>query len=331
MAVTHGANIPDSLESAAARRSGANRLILPGVGVIRQGRVEPFLLTPPKLSSTAVQWGGIALDNYSVPAVIIPRHEHPEDFLHLVLRGSAKYEVNTGGRTLRFAGGPGTLFILPRGTVDEITWKGPTRRIAAAINSRLLTKALDESTDETDIELTEHWNLTDRHISALLVEMTADLEDDSPAGQIYGESLANTLAVYLLRRYAVRRQTPTVYKGGLPRHRLKRVLDYIADNLAEDLSLSQLATVAGMSPHYFSVLFRQSMGRAPHSYVLLQRIKRAKQQLRDPERSVIQTGLEAGFQSPSHFARVFRKLVGASPSRFRADIWSGERHHGVVR
>ena len=186
MAVIHGANIPHSLESAAPRRSGANRLILPGVGVIRQGRVEPFLLTPPKLSSTAVHWGGIAVDNYSVPAVFIPRHEHPEDFLHLVLRGSAKYEVNTGGRTLRFAGGPGTLFLLPRGTVDEITWKGPTSRIAAAINSRLLTKALEESTDETDIELTEHWNLTDRHISALLVEMTADLEDDSPAGHIYG-------------------------------------------------------------------------------------------------------------------------------------------------
>lgn len=332
MAVTRGADVPQSLEDAAPRRSGADPVILPGVEVIREGRVEPFLGTRrPTVSSAAAQWGGVALENYAVPAVLIPRHEHRENFLHLVVRGSVKYEVKTRGRTSKFAASPGTVFILPRGTVDEIRWEGPTHRIVVAIHPRLLTNALDQTARETDIELTEHWNLTDRHISALLMEMTADLEDGSPGGQIYGESLANALAVYLLNRYAVRRQTPTVYKGGLPGHRLKRVLDYIADNLAENLSLSQLASVAGMSPHYFSELFRQSTGRAPHNYVLLQRIERVKQQLRDPKRSIIEAGLDAGFQNPSHFARMFRKLVGVTPSRFRADAWSGQSHRGVIR
>ena len=110
---------------------------------------------------------------------------------------------------------------------------------------------------------------------------------------------------------------PVDYKGGLPGRRLRRVLDYIGDNLAEDLSLSQLAAVAGMSPHYFSELFKQSMGRPPHSFVLSQRIARAKEGLRDPKRSVIDAGLEAGFQNASHFARTFRKLVGVTPRRFR--------------
>jgi AraC family transcriptional regulator len=165
--------------------------------------------------------------------------------------------------------------------------------------------------------------LIDRHISALLLEMTADLDDGSPAGTIYGESLANALAVYLLKRYAVRRVMPLVFKGGLPGHRLKRVLDYIAGNLEENISLSQLAAIAGMSPHYFSALFKRSTGRAPHQYVLLQRIERAKQQLRDPKYSIIDAGLDAGFQNPSHFARVFRKIVGTTPSSFRADTCRG--------
>jgi AraC-like DNA-binding protein len=94
--------------------------------------------------------------------------------------------------------------------------------------------------------------------------MTVDLEEGSPAGTIYGEYLANALAVYLLKRYAVRRLTPVVCKGGLPGYRLKRVLDYIANNLEENISLSQLAAAAGMSPHYFSELFKQSTGRSPH-------------------------------------------------------------------
>ena len=93
--------------------------------------------------------------------------------------------------------------------------------------------------------------------------MTADLNDGSPAGTIYGESLANALAVYLLKRYAVRRVTPLVYRGGLPGHRLKRVLDYIAGNLEENISLSQLAAIAGMSPHYFSALFKRSKAVLP--------------------------------------------------------------------
>jgi len=200
-----------------------------------------------------------------------------------------------------------------------VNWAGPTQRIVLAIRPSLLTNAFDETAHETDVELTEHWDLIDRHISALLLEMTADLDDSSPAGTLYGESLANALAVYLVKRYAVRRVTPFVYKGGLPGYRLKRVLDYIADSLEENISLSRLAAIAGMSPHYFSELFKQSTGRSPHNYVLLQRIERAKQQLRDPKHSIFDAGLDAGFQNPSHFARMFRKLEGTTPSKFRAD------------
>ena len=88
------------------------------------------------------------------------------------------------------------------------------------------------------------------------------------------------------------------------------MLDYIADNLETDGSLVDLATIAGMSPHYFSELFKQSIGRSPYNYVLLQRIERAKQLLRDPKRSIVETGLNVGFQNLSHFARMFRKLEG---------------------
>ena len=319
MAPKDRARVSQSAESGQARPSPASRIIVPGIDVVREGRAQPFLDTRPTLSSVPLHWRGIALENYTVPAVLIPRHEHPEHFLHLVLRGAVEYEISTRGRKLRFTSRPGTIFLLPRGTVDEVNWRGPTQRLAVAIHPQLLTNALDETAHQTVVELTEHWDLIDRHISALLMEMTADLDDGSPAGIIYGESLANALAVYLLKRYAVRRVTPLAFKGGLPGHRLKHVLDYIADRLDENISLSQLAAIADMSPHYFSGLFKQSTGRSPHQYVLLQRIERAKQQLRDPKRSIIDAGLDAGFQNPSHFARMFRKLEGISPSKFRAD------------
>ena len=194
--------------------------------------------------------------------------------------------------------------------------------MAVALHPSLLTSALDETAHESDIELTEHWNLTDPHIMAVLLAMTTDLTEDSPAGRLYGETLAYALAVYLLNRYTVRRYTPVAYRGGLPGYRLGQVLDYIGDNLADDLSLSQLAAVAGMSPHYFAELFRKSTGHPPHRFVLSQRIERAKQGLRDRGRTIIDVGLEVGFQNPIHFARMFRKFVGASPSRFQSEMLS---------
>jgi len=300
-------------------RSGPYRPVIPGVEVKREGRVEPFLRVQPVRSSAEVCWGGIAVEDYSIPACVIPHHEHLENFVHVVLSGKVAYEVFTRGKSLRFTAGPATTFVLPRGTVDELRWLGPTHRVAVAIHPSLLTGALDETAGKHDVELIEHWNATDRHIMAVLMAMTTDLEEGSPAGRLYGESLANALAVYLLNRYSVQRYVPTAYGGGLPGYRLNRVLDYIAVNLAEDLSLSELAAHAGLSPHYFAELFRQSMGCAPHRYVLLQRIERSKQTLGDSRRTVLDACFESGFKNPTHFARMFRRFVGVSPSRFKFD------------
>ena len=223
------------------------------------------------------------------------------------------------GKCLNYTARPGTTFILPRGTVDELRWSGPTHRVAVALHPSLLLSTMDETIGQNDIELTEVWNLTDRHIMSLLLALTTDLDAGSPAGRLYGESLANALAVYLLSRYAVQRRVATMPRGGLPGYRLKRVLDYIGDNLAEDVSLSDLAELAGMSAHYFAELFKRSMSCTPHRYVLQKRIERARIALRDPRCTVLEAAVISGFPNPSHFARMFRRFVGVSPSRFQSD------------
>src|SRR5262249_27464116 len=160
-----------------------------------------FLETHPTLSSAGVKWSGLTLEDYSVPALVIPRHEHVTNFVHVVLRGSVKYQVSTRGKTREFQANPGTTFILPQGTVDEVVWRGPTQRLAVAIHPRLLASALDETTYESDVELTEHWTLIDPQIMAVLVAMTTDLNEGSPAGRLYGDALGNALAIHLLHRY----------------------------------------------------------------------------------------------------------------------------------
>jgi AraC family transcriptional regulator len=304
----------------AAKGGACHEAVPSGIEVRRDGYNVPFLHVHPAISSADMRWSGIALEQYSTAACVIPRHEHLEHFVHAVRSGSCNYQVNTGGKTRKFMANPGTIFVLPLGTIDELIWSGPVLRIAVSIRPGLLLNQLEETAEARNIELIEQWNLTDRNILSLLLAMTTDLDEGSPAGRLYGDSLANALAVYLLKRYTSRRHLTTTYGGGLPRHRLKRVLDYVGDNLAANLGLAELAAVAGMSPHYFTELFRQSTGRTPHQYVLLQRVERAKQCLRNPRISIIDAGLDAGFQNPSHFARTFRRLVGTSPSRYKCDV-----------
>ena len=85
---------------------------------------------------------------------------------------------------------------------DRLKWKGPSNRIVVAMQPDFLAKAHEETAHRQDIELTAHWSLHDRHVASLMLALNADVEDGSPAGPVYGESLANALAVYLVRRYA---------------------------------------------------------------------------------------------------------------------------------
>jgi AraC family transcriptional regulator len=75
-------------------------------------------------------------------------------------------------------------------------------------------------------------------------------------------------AVHLLQRYAVCPHQLWSYRGGLPKASLRRVLEYTQVHLGQELLRMALATVAQMSPYYFSRLFKQSTGLSPYQYIL---------------------------------------------------------------
>ncbi len=79
----------------------------------------------------------------------------------------------------------------------------------------------------------------------------------------------------------------------------------------------QMAEEAKLSPAYFSQMFRQSTGVAPHQFVLRARVERAKELLVKEDARVLDVAIACGFQTQQHFARVFRALCKMSTTRFR--------------
>jgi AraC family transcriptional regulator len=96
------------------------------------------------------------------------------------------------------------------------------------------------------------------------------------------------------------------------------VFEYIEANLDREIALSALADTAGMSPHYFSELFKQSVRFSPYQYVLHRRIEHARKLLSQPSVTVLEAAVRCGFSDQSQFTKVFRRIVGMTPTGYRA-------------
>jgi AraC family transcriptional regulator len=149
---------------------------------------------------------------------------------------------------------------------------------------------------------------------------TAPTETDcAPAAPLYARDNRMAASAFVLHNSDVRgNEWVRPAQGGLPRWRLKRVLDYVDDNLAHDISLDDLAGVARLSSHHFSDLFRQSMGTSPYRYVVMRRVECAKKLLRTSMLGVLDVALAVGFSDQSHFSKVFRRATGMTPGFYRA-------------
>ncbi|USQ94182.1 helix-turn-helix domain-containing protein [Caulobacter sp. RL271] len=146
-----------------------------------------------------------------------------------------------------------------------------------------------------------------------------ELTQKAAGGRLLSEGLATMLTVHLFRKYGEGDLGGVSTKGGLGANRLKRVMDYIEAHLADDVSLLDLAGVAGLSPHHFATSFRVSTGASPHRFVINRRIQRGKELLLETSDSISAIALAVGFASHSQFTINFRKLIGAPPSQFRRE------------
>ena len=98
---------------------------------------------------------------------------------------------------------------------------------------------------------------------------------------------------------------------------LLRARDLADHSYAEPLAVSDLAAAAGLSPAYFSRLFRDAFGVTPHGYLLTRRLERAAALLRGTDHSVARICVEVGFSSLGSFTTSFTRTFGMSPVAYR--------------
>ena len=103
---------------------------------------------------------------------------------------------------------------------------------------------------------------------------------------------------------------------------IARARAYIHEHQTEDLSLGRVAKAVNMSSYYFCKMFKKVTGINFTDYVARVRIEKSKNLLLNPNLRVSEIAFEVGFQSLTHFNRVFKKILGQSPTGYRAQLLS---------
>jgi AraC family transcriptional regulator len=211
---------------------------------------------------------------------------------------------------------PATVSIRASREIVWARWEQTCKCIHIGIAPRLLTYVAREAGIGSEaLEYCE--GVDDPLVLQCALALAAEAATGGLAGEIYVQSIANVLAVHVLRKYAHSVVGHPNFSSALPDNKIKRARDYIEAHLASELSLDRIAETAALSTYHFARRFKAATGISPHRYVTQRRIEAAKILLLSTELPIHEIARQVGISNQSHFTTHFRSLVGSTPKAFR--------------
>jgi AraC family transcriptional regulator len=269
-----------------------------------------------RISSRQRGWSGfdaslIRVSGGASEPVVLARHN-----VTMLAGAPLPTTATCDGQVARRMQATGTFDVLPAHSTVSWVDEGSSLFMAIGMNHDLLCEtAFAMGVDAERSAFVPRMSCRDPRIEHLLWALKVELEADEPQGRLYADSIGVALASQLVRRYAS--ATSRVPSGGLPKRRLRRVLAHIDERLTSDLSLAEIASVAGVSASHLKLLFKQSVGVPVHRYVMKRRVDRAAELLKHGRAPLADVALQAGFANQSHMARCLRRSLGVTPKVLR--------------
>jgi AraC family transcriptional regulator len=249
-------------------------------------------------------------------------HCSPLNVVAFLLNGTTRVELKRGGRFTRYLSEPGSLTIIPGGIDPDIRTDRRTRTLIWITDPDWLRSLAEQAwtAGGPTVAILETLNNRDGEFWALGQRLAAQMLSPLPGSRLYAEALNTQLALYLLWNYSTLPRQNEPRADRLTDPRLRRVIDFIHSSLGNEISLGELADLAGLSPNYFLTAFRRAMGKTPYRYLTEQRVARACELLHNPHHSIVEVSLAVGFSSQSHLTTVFRRFLKTTPAAYRADV-----------
>jgi len=266
--------------------------------------------TPAALYVTAVP-GVVAQITKGEPPGSLALQESPGNVLMVNLSPVQDLRQVRGQRSFVSSMLPWDMTLMPMGISSKWSWKSFCDRLDLVV----LPDALGE---EYKIDTIDRFLFRDGELVSICRKLCREMSLCAGADRLYLETLAIDIATLLMRRYSTRGLSEACSsKSGLAHNQACRIIEYMEANLERPITIRELASVVGLSPHHFLRMFKRTLGLTPYQYLLERRIERAKEMLRDLTASLSEIGLSTGFCNQSHFTCAFHRVVGATPAEFQ--------------
>jgi AraC family transcriptional regulator len=220
------------------------------------------------------------------------------------------------GRPRRHTMSERQVSIIPPGQPHQLVWRRGADLTVILIAPEFLKRIAHES-GMRGIEIIGQYGAFDPVIWHLGRELRAQLRRHRQLDGAYIQSVATVLARHLVSTYVAAVRLPAE-NGGLPRFKLRRAIEYVNENMVEDIGFRDVAAHLKMSAYHFARMFKQSTGESPHRYIVRCRIERAKALLSEARLPISDVAFEVGYKSQSHFTTCFGRMTGVTPGAFRA-------------
>ena len=273
-----------------------------------------FVPQAPKLASLG--WNELHLELHQQPEFETAEHQHNMHVIALCL-SSSPGERRLDGRIQTERRGLGDIAIIPAGVAHRCNWNNLAEFGILAVDPTLLQKVGRDLVDSDRISLIPQFmNESDELLKGIFISLKDELESRKIGSSLLIDSLKTTLAIHLLRQYCSTKPKLPNYGNSLSKAKLKQVIEYINENLGDELKVIELAAIVQISPYHFIRLFKKALGKTPHQYILQQRIEKAKCLLEYREISLAEIATLVGFSDQSHFSKYFKRVIGITPKQY---------------
>ncbi len=273
---------------------------------------------PPFIFEKILIWPGVKIGHVRLfPGETTNKHLNKH---HIIIPLAGSFEasmVTVGGSVAYGRRTVGQASIVPAGQQYSANWQEELEDIAIHLDPEFIARQASELVQTDRLEFIAACEVGDPLVHQIGLALAAEVDAGAPAGSIYAESLVNTMVAHLIRHYSAAGERFQQYLGGLPKHKLRRVTEFIDENLDRDLTLTEIAEIADLSPFHFARSFKQATGSTPIQFLMQRRVDLAKRLLADSELPIVEIGLRAGFKNQSHFTTFFRKVTAMTPKAFR--------------
>jgi AraC family transcriptional regulator len=270
--------------------------------------------------SPDVGWDGVSVRGYRYAGSDVEVPPIRDYMIVAYRRGQTSMRRRIDGAWIQEMLGPGDVSLLTRAAESHWVWPQNIEVVHVYLTHDELANTCRQmyERDVTDIELHDVVKADDPAIHRTAMLIAQEAAQGGVGSRLVVDSLSCHLSVQILRRHAdvLFRETGDVDGLGFGQERAVR--DYIHEHLKENISLDDLAGSIGLSRYHFARRFRQSTGATPHEFVLQQRVERAETLLHRTNTPLLDIASICGFADQSHMTREFRKRVGVTPGRYRA-------------